>query len=173
MENLQSTSDQKLQLLYFKVTDIWKRFCEEHTDLLDKTFEEYSLLLASDVNAIEELLVSKNDVMKRITFLENARERVIAELNVYLKENGQVPIESVSELISVMGQYEKINNSHHLFRFNSLLIDIIEKLQTQNKKNQLFLNKAINNLREIREDALGVKSYSTYNNKGFSQRAAR
>ena len=173
MENLQINSDQKLQLLYFKVTDIWKRFCEEHTELLDKTFEEYSLLLASDVNAIEELLITKNDVMKRITFLENARERVIAELNVSLRDNGQPPIESVSELINVMGQYEKINNAHHLYRFNSLLIDIIEKLQTQNKKNQLFLNKAINNLREIREDALGVKSYSTYNNKGFSQRAAR
>ena len=88
MENLQSNSDQKLQLLYFKVTDIWKRFCEEHTELLDKTFEEYSLLLASDVNAIEELLVSKNDVMKRITFLENARERVIAESSAHACGSG-------------------------------------------------------------------------------------
>ncbi len=62
---------------------------------------------------------------------------------------------------------DSLNSEKHL------LIDIIEKLQTQNKKNQLFLNKAINNLREIREDALGVKSYSTYNNKGLSKRAAR
>lgn len=173
MINQPATLNEKLQVLYFKVTDIWKRFCEEHTLLLDKTFEEYSLLLASNVDAIEELMIEKNDILSRINFLENARTRVIGELNTLLKENNQKEIESVSELISVMGAYESVNNAHHLRRFNALLIDLIEKLQTQNKKNQLFLNKAINNLREIREDALGVKSYSTYNNKGLSKRAAR
>ena len=55
MINQPATLNEKLQVLYFKVTDIWKRFCEEHTLLLDKTFEEYSLLLASNVDAIEEL----------------------------------------------------------------------------------------------------------------------
>ncbi len=166
------TPDETLQVIYFKVTDIWKRFCEEHTVLLDKTFEEYSLLLASDVDAIDDLMVTKNEIMARINKLEEMREGLISELNIYLQKNNQEPIGSVSELISVLSYYEKQNNAHHLFRFNSLLIDIIEKLQTQNKKNQLFLNKAINSLREIREEALGVKSYSTYNNKGLSMRGA-
>ncbi len=162
-----------LQLIYFRVTDVWKRFCEEHTTLLDKTFEEYSLLLASDVDAIEELMVSKNEIMTRINKLEEVREGLIGELNIFLQANNQAPIESVSDLISTMSYYEGLNNAHHLSRFNSLLVDIIEKLQTQNKKNQLFLNKAINSLREIREEALGVKSYSTYNNKGLSRKGAR
>lgn len=165
--------NETLQLIYFRVTDVWKRFCEEHTQLLDTTFEEYSLLLASDVDAIEELMVTKNEIIARINSLENIREELIIELNIYLKDNNQKPVESVSELITVMAQFEEANNAHHLERFNKLLIDIIEKLQTQNKKNQLFLNKAINSLREIREDALGVKSYSTYNNKGVSTKGAR
>ncbi len=169
----QISNSDLLHILYFKVTDIWKRFCEEHTELLDKTFEEYSLLLSSDVDAIEELMVVKNAIMTRISSLESLRTETINEINVYLSQHNKKPVESVSELISVMEKYESINNARHLSRFNALLIDIIEKLQTQNKKNQLFLNKAINNLREIREDALGVKSYSTYNNKGLSKRAAR
>ena len=69
--------------------------------------------------------------------------------------------------------YEDQNNTKHLYRFNELLIDVIEKIQEQNKKNQVFLNKAINNLREIREEAMGVKNYSTYNQKGHSVKPMR
>jgi flagellar biosynthesis/type III secretory pathway chaperone len=69
-----------------------------------------------------------------------------------------------------MNFFEKQNNTQHLYRFNALLIDVIEKIQTQNKKNQVFLNKAINSLKEIREEALGVKNYNTYNKKGVSVR---
>lgn len=163
-------SNQTLQMIYFRVTDIWKKFCEEHTILLDKTFEEYSLLLKSDVDALEALLEEKQEVVKRITFLEHARSRCISELNEFLAQNSQKEVESVSELIEVMNIFEKENNTQHLFRFNQLLIDVIEKIQEQNKKNQVFLNKAINNLKEIREEALGVKNYSTYNKKGVSVR---
>lgn len=159
---------QKLQVLYFQVTDIWRRFCEEHTDLLDKTFEEYALLLKSDVEKLEDILKEKQEIIKRISFLEEARSRVITDLNAFLKNHNQKEVESVSELIRVMQKFEELNETRHLFRFNELLIDVIEKIQQQNKKNQLFLNKAINNLREIREEAMGVKSYSTYNQKGFS-----
>lgn len=163
-------TDQTLHLIYFRVTDIWKRFCEEHTQLLDKTFEEYALLLKSDVDELESLLAEKQEIIKNISFLEHARERCINELNEYLKQNNQKEVESVSELIEIMNFFEKQNNTQHLYRFNALLIDVIEKIQTQNKKNQVFLNKAINSLKEIREEALGVKNYNTYNKKGVSVR---
>jgi flagellar biosynthesis/type III secretory pathway chaperone len=159
-----------LHLYYFQITDIWKRFCEEHSELLDKTFEEYSLLLASNIDELEPLLKEKAEIVQRISFLEKARQRCIDELNNYLTEQNVKTIDSVSELIQVMNEYEEHNNEKHLFRFNQLLIDIIEKIKGQNKKNQLFLNRSINNLREIREDALGVKNYNTYNNKGVSRR---
>lgn len=168
LKNNKESSSQRLQVFYFLVTDIWRRFCEEHTDLLDRTFEEYALLLKSDVEKLEDVLKEKQEIIKRINFLEEARSRVIIDLNLLLKENNQKEVESVSELISVMQSFEEQNDTRHLFRFNQLLIDVIEKIQEQNKKNQLFLNKAINNLREIREEAMGVKSYSTYNKKGFS-----
>ena len=163
----------ELGVLYFQVTDIWRRFCEEHTDLLDKTFEEYSLLLSSDIDKLESLLAEKQEVIKKINFLEEARTRVIEKLNLFLREHDQKEVESVSELIEVMRFYEEQNNTKHLYRFNELLIDVIEKIQDQNKKNQVFLNKAINNLREIREEAMGVKNYSTYNKQGHSVKPMR
>jgi len=173
MNNLRQQSNDSLQLIYFRVTDVWKHFCEEHTKLLDITFEEYSLLLSSDVDGIEELMVSKNEILTKINSFEKMREGLIKELNIYLLSHGQKSVDSISELISVMAQFEEANNARHLERFNKLLIDIIEKLQAQNKKNQLFLNKSINNLREIREETLGFKTYSTYNNKGISYKNAR
>jgi flagellar biosynthesis/type III secretory pathway chaperone len=168
-----SGKDQTLALLYFKVTDVWKRFCELHSELLDLTFEEYSYLLRSDIDGIESLASQKAEVVQVINRHETLREDLIDELNTYLKANGQKEVESVGELIQVMGTFEQVNNSNHLKRFNQLLIDIIEKLQTQNKKNQVFLNKAITNLKEIREEAMGVKNYSTYNQQGVSVKPLR
>ena len=88
---------------------------------------------------------------------------------MYLEKNNQKVVNNVSELISLMNLFEETNKNYHLKRFNTLLIDIIEKLQDQNK-NQMFLNKAIHNLKEIREEAMGVKNYSTYNKQGVSSK---
>lgn len=166
-------ADQTLHLLYFRVTDVWKRFCELHTELLDLTFDEYSFLLKSDIDGIESLTEKKNLVVSAISNLEKVRAGLITELNDYLRAHNQKEIENVRELLDVMSSFESHNNTNHLKRFNELLIDIIEKLQGQNKKNQVFLNKAINSLREIREEALGIKSYSTYNQKGVSVKPLR
>lgn len=161
-----------LQIIYFKVTDVWRRLCELHTDLLDKTFEEYSLLLKSEIDLIDDLIKEKQVIIKQITLIDDERMNIINELNTILKAEGKSEIESVSHLIKTMEAFEKENETRHLFRFNSLLIDLIEKLQEQNKRNQVFLNKAINNLKDIREEAIGVKSYQTYNQKGFSVKQA-
>ena len=75
-------------------------------------------------------------------------------------------IDSVSALLEVMSNYEIESNQKHLFRFNALLIDIIEKIQAQNKRNQLFINKALHSLQQIRIEASGKKNYSTYSAKG-------
>jgi flagellar biosynthesis/type III secretory pathway chaperone len=57
----------------------------------------------------------------------------------------------------------------HLEKFNSYLIDTIEKIQEQNKKNQIFINKTLLSLKTIREEAMGRKNYSTYNSKGSTK----
>jgi flagellar biosynthesis/type III secretory pathway chaperone len=153
----------KLAILYFQVTDLWKRLCEEHNELFNVTCDEYSLLLKSELDLLEEKLVEKNQIIARISALENIRRDVIAELNSLLPEKN---VDSVSKLLEVMKAYEVEKNQKHLFRFNALLIDIIEKIQAQNKRNQLFINKALLSLKQIRIEASGKKNYSTYTSKG-------
>ena len=152
------------ELFYYRVTDIWRRLCEEHNYLLDQTCEEYALLLASKLDELEAKIDEKKETLKRIASLEKIRAEIIEAIN----KKGEIKIESVTQLIEVMREFENENNQKHLFRFNALLIDMIEKIQTQNKRNQLFINKALLNLKSIREEALGEKSYSTYTKKGQS-----
>ncbi len=153
----------KLAIIYFEVTDLWKRLCEEHNDLFGVTCDEYSLLLKSELDLLEEKLVEKNQIIARIGALETIRRELIAELNSLFPEKN---IDSVSKLLEFMKSYEVEKNQKHLFRFNALLIDIIEKIQTQNKRNQLFINKALLSLKQIRIEATGKKNYSTYTSKG-------
>jgi flagellar biosynthesis/type III secretory pathway chaperone len=155
--------NEKLAILYFEVTDLWKRLCEEHNDLFAVTCDEYSLLLQSQLDLLEDKLIEKNDIISRISALEAIRRELIVDLNKILPGP---PIESVSQLLDVMRNYEVENNQKHLFRFNALLIDIIEKIQAQNKRNQLFINKALLSLKQIRVEATGKKNFSTYSSKG-------
>ena len=153
----------RLAILYFEVTDLWKRLCEEHNELFNVTCDEYSLLLRSELDLLEENLEEKNQIILRIGALETIRRELIADLNTLLPEKN---IDSVSALLEVMKAYEVEKNQKHLFRFNALLIDIIEKIQAQNKRNQLFINKALLSLKQIRIEATGKKNFSTYSAKG-------
>lgn len=153
----------KLAILYFEVTDLWKRLCEEHNELFNITCDEYSLLLNSELSLLDDKLAEKNTIILKISALETIRRELIKELNSLLPEK---EVTSVSELLEVMRAYEVENQQKHLFRFNALLIDIIEKIQAQNKRNQLFINKALLSLKQIRIEATGKKNYSTYSAKG-------
>jgi flagellar biosynthesis/type III secretory pathway chaperone len=153
----------RMAIFYFEVTDLWKRLCEEHMELFNLTCDEYSLLLSSKLEELEEKLVEKNKTIKKINHLEKIRRNLISDLNEFLTEQ---KVDSVSALLAVMNQYEVELKEKHLFRFNALLIDLIEKIQAQNKRNQLFINKALHSLKEIRQDVLGKKSYSTYTSRG-------
>lgn len=155
-----------LEMIYFRVTDLWQRLCEKHNLLLNLTFDEYALLLESDLEKLETKSSEKDAVSSEISALEKVRAQVIEELNSFLTAKGMDPIDSVSDLIMVMDLYEKKNDQKHLFRFNRLLIDLIEKIQEQNKKNQLFINKALLSLKQIREEVMGNRDYSTYNKRG-------
>ena len=155
--------NEKLAIIYFEVTGLWKKLCEEHNELFNITCEEYSLLLRSELSLLEEKLVEKNNIILRINALENIRRDLIKELNVLFPDK---EIDCVSALLEIMKIYEVERKLKHLFRFNALLIDIIEKIQIQNKRNQLFINKALFSLKQIRLEATGKKNFSTYSSKG-------
>jgi flagellar biosynthesis/type III secretory pathway chaperone len=153
----------KLEPIYFEITNLWKQFCEEHNELFNLTCDEYSLLLRSNLEHLEEKIEEKNKCIQRIGALEFMRRDLINELAKLVPE---MNIDSVSSLLEVMSAYEIESKQKHLFRFNALLIDIIEKIQNQNKRNQLFINKALHSLQQIRIEASGKKNFQTYSASG-------
>lgn len=135
-----------LEALYFQVTDLWRRMCEEHSKLLDLTFDEYALLLESKVEELEEKVLEKQNVIAEINVLEKVRHQLIDQVNAAISDQ---EINSISALLKTMNDFEEQSGKKHLFRFNALLIDIIEKIQDQNKRNQLFINKAIHSCKRF------------------------
>ena len=109
---------EKLAALYFEVTNLWKQFCEEHNELFNLTCDEYSLLLKSELELLEEKIIEKNECIKRIGTLEMVRRDLIKDLNALYPEKN---IDSVSSLLEIMSEYEVESKQKHLFRYNALL----------------------------------------------------
>jgi flagellar biosynthesis/type III secretory pathway chaperone len=157
----------KINTYYFQVTDLWKRLCEEHFELFNLTCDEYACLLESNIDELDAKISEKDLVIKTIGRLEGLRQEIIRDLN----KSGciDMKIDSVRDLLSIMTKTEPERKGKYLERFNLLLVDLIGKIQQQNKRNQAFINKALKSLREIREEVTGEKSYQTYTSKGSAQ----
>jgi len=155
-----------LKIFYFRITDVWKLHCELHSELFDLTCDEYALLLDSDIEDLEKKITQKNALLGIIKKNDIERELILEELRA---NNKGMAFDKISDVIEYFSDFPAEKESKHLWRFNQLLIDIVNKIQDQNKKNQLFISKAINSLRVIREEASGTKTVSTYNSQGMRQ----
>jgi flagellar biosynthesis/type III secretory pathway chaperone len=149
---------------YFQLTDLWQRLCEEHALLFNLTCDEYLYLLDSDLDSIEKVVEEKNDVIGRIASLENLRKEYLKTLNLKLKDSEK--INSHADLIKFIGNSNLEKDQKHFARFNTLLIKIIEKIKKQNKRNQIFLRKAMFSLSEWKKEAFGEKNFQIYTANG-------
>ncbi|MDH5580369.1 MAG: flagellar protein FlgN [Candidatus Heimdallarchaeota archaeon] len=175
-EKLKKMSEDPLaEILYFQVTDLWKRFCEEHTRLFNATCDEYECLLDNDIDRLEVIIDNKQKIINKISLLEKLRKEVIENLNETIDErykgllNNDRNISSIKELLIFITKFEQLKSYNHLQRFNNLLIDLIEKTQEQNKKNQLYINRAVKNLDELKKGIMGERPYKTYTSLGTTK----
>lgn len=155
------------KLYYQHVLSVWEGFCHFHTELYDLTCDEYLTLLASDVDKLEGMLPLKEEIIGRISVLEIERSELIEKINnskIFTKQ-----IMKSGDLIQIFSEIDNSNALPALKNLNSLLIDIIQKIQEQNKKNQMFLNRAMLSLREIKQGFTGKKTYSTYGADGMTR----
>jgi flagellar biosynthesis/type III secretory pathway chaperone len=152
------------KLYYQRVLYVWEEFCRLHKDLYDLTCEEYLTLLESDIDKLESMLPLKEEIISKIGELEKERSDLIEKLNsVTLFSN---TIVRAGDLLSAFSDIDSQMGIPALKNLNSLLIDIIHKIQDQNKKNQQFLNKAMLSLREVKQGFTGKKQYTTYGANG-------
>lgn len=150
--------------IYFEVTDLWKLLCEEHFLLFNLVSDEYLFLLESEIDKLEKVVSEKKQVINRIAKLDVYRQNLIKKINASLKNQEQ--IKSATDLIKYLGTNPIEREQKHFLRFNTLLNRTIEKLKSQNKRNHLFLNKAMISLNDWKKEAFGHKSFSTYNASG-------
>src|SRR3989338_10330430 len=140
------------EILRFKIEEtfiLWQEFCQLHNNLYKFTCDEYIHLLSSDIDKLESTLAEKDQIILDIKLLEEKRLTLIQEINAILPTDKK--IEKVSQLIRLISETENNKGETRIEKLNKLLVDIIEKIQSQNKKNQLFLNKAILSLQDLKE----------------------
>ncbi len=157
------------KLYYQSVLTVWEGFCRQHKDLYDLTCDEYLTLLASDIDKLETMIPVKEEIIAKISELENDRSSLIEKLN----ETGLFAnrIVRAGDLLDAFIEVDQANGIPALKNLNALLIDMVLKIQDQNKKNQMFLNKAMLSLREVKQGFSGKKTYSTYGADGLTRSA--
>lgn len=159
------------KLYYQQVVIIWEEFCHLHKELFDLTCDEYLTLLASDIDKLETMLPLKEEIIGKIGELERERSELIERLNRI--NLATTKISKISELLEFFSEIEDQAAVKVLRNLNALLIDIIEKTQSQNKKNQIFLNKAMLSLKDLKVGFSGKKNFTTYGADGMTRANGR
>ncbi|MAW06948.1 MAG: hypothetical protein CME61_01555 [Halobacteriovoraceae bacterium] len=155
------TSEEKEQ--YRTVINLWQSLCGLHQELYEVTCEEYHSLLASSIEETNKILNHKKEVMNKITLEEEKRKKLVNEVLGPEKLSSNTKFSDLKEHFNQF-EIEKVGN--HLNNFNLILINTINKIKEQNKKNQLFINRAIHSLEGLNIPKGENKQLSIYNNKG-------
>jgi flagellar biosynthesis/type III secretory pathway chaperone len=166
-----NSKQDEIKLFYQRTLSVWEGFCQFHKELYDLTCEEYMTLLESDIDKLEEMLLQKEELISKIAILEKDRSELIEQINA--RGLFQIKILKASELLVAFSELESKVGIPALKNLNSLLIDIIQKIQEQNKKNQQFLNKAMHSLKEVKQGFSGKKTYTTYGADGMTRAFGR
>lgn len=149
--------------------DVWQNFCQLHSLLYELTCEEYVQLLASDIDLLDETLIKKQEVITEINSLESQRAETINDINQLLGTN----VTKIAGFTELLRENGLSNVSTRIDKLNLILLDVIEKLQDQNKKNQIYLNKALLSLQELKDSFSGGKKYKTYGANGNTYSSTR
>jgi flagellar biosynthesis/type III secretory pathway chaperone len=128
-------------------------------------------LLASDIDKLETMLPLKDEIISRISELEKDRAHLILKINESNLFDSEIT--RAGELLDAFAEIDQKSGIPALKNLNSLLIDIIQKIQDQNKKNQMFLNKAMHSLRDLKHGFSGKKTYTTYGADGMTRQTGR
>ena len=155
---------QILQITYNEMVEIWILMCNKHEELYHLTCQEYVLLLKSEIDELEKTIDQKIQIINEINFYDEKRKRQLQGLKNALSISSVL---KVSDFIEMIDKYKIDEESKTFFKYNQFLLDFIQKLKEQNKKNQIILNKSLINLKELREKLLGEDSLKTYDMRGL------
>jgi flagellar biosynthesis/type III secretory pathway chaperone len=156
----------EFHIFYLKISNVLRQFCILHSNLLDATITEYDFLLESEIDGVDEISQLKEEIVQMIHLTDEQRKTVLYEAF----ESGlfDKPVEGLGDLEILLIPYEKDNDITFFSEFSELLIKIIDNLKNQNKKNQIYLHKALESLQDLRSNMTGRTSSKIYNPKGVT-----
>ena len=149
--------------IYRATIDMWQCLCDLHQRLYECTANECNALLTSEIEKTSELLEKKKSIINKISLEEKNRQKLIEEILGPKKLSNEYRF---SDLKAHFNQFEIEREGNHLNNFNLILLDTIKKIREQNKKNQLFLNRAMLSLEGLKLPPGEKASLSLYNKKG-------
>lgn len=155
-----------VNLKIIRLREMWHNFCELHTELYEVTCDEYMHLLSSEIDELENDIDNKNFTIQKINGLELERNLIGQEIAHHFQQEKTQKLSELLNLLKANG-HEKV--ATEIEKLNLVLLDIVEKIQEQNKKNQVFLNKAILSLRELKNSFSGKTTYNTYSANGMTK----
>lgn len=157
----------ELKFALTRLVDTWRSFCELHTNLYEFTCDEYMHLLASEIDELDETVTKKTALLKDINLLDGTRSEITNEIMAYYKLENEP--KKLKVLIQTLRDNGEAETAKQVESMNLILLDIVEKIQEQNKKNQVFLNKAIHSLQDLRESFAGKAKFKTYSSSGSTR----
>ena len=156
----------ELKLKLDLLSTLWREFCEKHTELYELTCDEYMHLISSDIDKLDETVEEKKLLLDNINKLEAHRQDVTSEVSLLLKKENP---KKLTLLLDKLKESGEVKVSEQIEKLNLILLDIVTKIQEQNKKNQVFLNKAILSLNELKQSFTGKSNYKTYSSSGLTK----
>jgi flagellar biosynthesis/type III secretory pathway chaperone len=150
----------KLNLQLHQIIGLWKELCHLHNQLYEMTCFEYTLLLESRIDELDELIKEKQKIIEQVDRVDSQRSKILKDIADESNHSVQIKFNSLIEY------FQKFDlDCSLLLKYNDLFIDIIEKIQAQNIVNQKFINKAMLSLKELKNE-LTQNTPITYSSTG-------
>ena len=161
-----------IQSLYNSFTDLWKRLCDIHSELYGITCEEYLALLNSNIDQVNALLEHKEVLIKTIDDFEAERFSLVLRI-AKISQSQPTNFAKFKTVYEYFHKHLQLDNENTLLKYHATMLDLIEKTQDQNKKNRIFLNKALHSIQELRFELNGVSKVDNYSRTGEKQAHCR
>jgi flagellar biosynthesis/type III secretory pathway chaperone len=173
MEQLETVGPSFTLLDYYhELTLLWRELCIHHTQLFETTNQEYQLLLAGETDQLESNLGSKKALIEKIQNYDLKRQTSVEDVFKYYSTNNNTSFH-YSRLIELFNEKLNLNENNELDKYNIFLVEIIDKIQIQNRKNRQFLNRALIMMEDLKKDFKNTGKVLSYNKKGNLQHHTR
>lgn len=150
---------------YKNFCTLWDRLISLHEELLQIALNEYRALLASDFEELEKVLNLKQKLIEKITIAEKDRSLLVLEF-IAIADSSMNKKLKLSEILFYFSLHSETSSDQTLKIKNEQLINLISNIQMQNKKNRVFLNRAMISLQDLQKNFSGKKNFTTYNQQG-------